>query len=110
MSKNQAELLTSRLKEWNLTYLGLRTSYFRKRNEDLVTYFTDVNNLTYCSNIEGFFSVFDMEHNYVNWRLFIDSSKRSLKAVLPEHSVHLKGTYERMVILLNALNYNNYKW
>jgi hypothetical protein len=62
-----------------------------------------------------------MEHRPDEWRLFIDSSKRSLKAVLLHngntlpsvpvgHSVHLKETYENMVILLNALKYEQYNW
>ena len=36
----------------------------------------------YCSNINGFMSTFKVQHIAENWRLFIDSSKRSIKAVL----------------------------
>ncbi|GFO30098.1 hypothetical protein PoB_005660300 [Plakobranchus ocellatus] len=54
------------------------------------------------------------------WRLFIDSSKRSVKAVLLHngnkysrvpvgHSVHLTENYENMKILLNAIKYSEYQ-
>ncbi|GFU88997.1 uncharacterized protein TNCV_2894451 [Trichonephila clavipes] len=55
------------------------------------------------------------------WRLFIHSSKRSLKAVLLHkgnryasvpvgHSVHLKECYENLEFILNKLSYSNHKW
>ena len=55
------------------------------------------------------------------WRLFIDSSKRSLKAVLLHignkkpsipiaHSAQLKESYDSIEILLNAIHYSDYQW
>ena len=55
------------------------------------------------------------------WRLFIDSSKRSLKAVLLHignkkpsipvaHSARLKESYDCIEILLNAIHYSDYQW
>ena len=55
------------------------------------------------------------------WRLFIDSSSKSLKAVLlhngrkypslpPAHSVYLKETYENVKTVLNVLKYDQYNW
>ncbi|GFW21037.1 uncharacterized protein TNCV_2702771 [Trichonephila clavipes] len=55
------------------------------------------------------------------WRLFIDSSKRSLKAVLLHngnryasvpvgHSVHLKECYGNLDFILNKLSYSDPKW
>ncbi|GFX66024.1 uncharacterized protein TNCV_14451 [Trichonephila clavipes] len=54
------------------------------------------------------------------WRLFIDSSKRSLKAVLHNGnryasvpvgpSVHLKECYENLKFILNKLSYSDHKW
>ena len=52
------------------------------------------------------------------WRLFIDSSKRSLKVVLLHngnrfapipiaHSTKLKETYENLKIVLNKIKYSN---
>ena len=55
------------------------------------------------------------------WRLFIYSSKASLKCVLLhngnryasipiDHFVHLKETYENMNMLLMKIKYNEHKW
>ncbi|GFX99063.1 uncharacterized protein TNCV_4810131 [Trichonephila clavipes] len=55
------------------------------------------------------------------WRVFIDWSKRSLKAVLLHngnryasvpvgHSVHLKECYENLEFILNKLSYSDHKW
>jgi hypothetical protein len=54
-------------------------------------------------------------------RLFIDSSKGSLKAVLLHngskyasvpvgHSVHLKESYENLALVLIKLNYTDHRW
>jgi hypothetical protein len=57
---------------------------------------------------------FGVEYKVNEWRLFIDSSKRSLKAVLLHngnnyaslpigHSVHLKESYENLELVLTKL-------
>ena len=55
------------------------------------------------------------------WRLFLDSSKRSLKCVLHHngniygaipigHSVHLKEQYEHIKLVLDLLQYKEHNW
>ena len=64
-----------------------------------------------------------MGHDYINmeWRLFVDSSSRNLKAVLLHngnkyssipigHSVQMKETHDSMDQLLSALNYHDHGW
>ena len=62
-----------------------------------------------------------INHNALNCRLFIDSSKLRLKAALLHsgntlpsipvgHSVHNKELYEIMKILLEAIHYDKFKW
>ena len=79
------------------------------------------NKLCYCTNIPGLFTSLGLPHNPSDWRLFIDSSKRSLKGVLLHngnkypsipivHSVHLKESYDNMELLLEAIKYNEYQW
>jgi hypothetical protein len=62
-----------------------------------------------------------IDHNPLDWQLFIDSSKLSLKAVLLHngntlpsipvgHSVHNKESYENMKILMEAIIYDKDKW
>ena len=40
------------------------------------------NNVRYCSNIDGLFEALESEQRFNEWRLLIDLSKASLKAVL----------------------------
>jgi hypothetical protein len=74
-----------------------------------------------CTDIEGLMQTFSINHNPLDWRLFIDSSKLSLKAVLLHngntvpsipvgHSLHNKESYENVKILLEAINYDKFKW
>ena len=79
LSKQQSELLASRLKQWNLVQEDVRITSFRNRNnKDLASFFYMGNKLCYCTNIPGLFTSLGLPHNPSDWRLFIDSSKRSL--------------------------------
>ena len=121
LSKQQSELLASRLQQWNLVHPDVRISTFRKRNADLMKFFKYENELCSCTDVDGLLVALNLHHDASEWRLFIDSSKRSLKAVLLHngnqlpsipvaHSVHLKETYDSMVILLQAINYSKHQW
>ena len=101
LSKQQSELLASRLKQWNLVQEDVRITSFRNRNKDLASFFDMENKLCYCTNIPGLFTSLGLANNPSDWRLFIDSSKWSLKGVLLHnrneypsspiaHSVHPK--------------------
>jgi len=52
--------------------------FFRNRQD----FYSEENDLLYCNNICAVMDVLDHEHKTTEWRLFIDSSKTSLKAVL----------------------------
>jgi hypothetical protein len=63
---------------------------------------------------------FNINHNPLDWQLFTDSSV-SLKAVLLHngntlpsittgHSVHNEESYEKKKILMEAINYDKFKW
>ena len=114
LSKQLSELLVSRLKPWNLVKEDVRITSFRNRNKDLASFFDMGKRLCYCTNIPGFFTSLSLPHNPSDWRLFIDSSKRSLKGVLLHngnkypwipiaHSVHLKESYDNMELLVEAI-------
>ena len=94
---------------------------YRKRLEDLVQFLKMERCLAVCTDIDGLIQTLNINHNSLDWRLFIDSSKLSLKAVLLHngntlpsipagHSVHKKESYENMKILMEAINYDKLKW
>jgi hypothetical protein len=69
----------------------------------------------YCCNIPGLTQKYGVEYKVNEWRLFIDSSKRSLKAVLLHNgnnyaslpigqSVHLKESYENLELVLTKMD------
>ena len=121
LSKQQSELLASRLEQWNLVQEDVRITSFRNWNKDLASFFDIENKLCYCTNIPGLFTSLGLPHNPSDWRLFIDSFKQSLKGVLlhnrnkypsipTAHSVHLKESFDNMELLLEAIKYREYQW
>ena len=77
------------------------------------------NAIWFCNNVSGLFYSIGIPCIRSEWRLFIDSSSKSLKAVLIHngnkypslplaHSVHLKETYEKVKTVLNVLKYDQY--
>ena len=72
--------------------------------------------LVVCTDIDGLMQTLNINHNPLDWRLFIDSSKLSLKAVLlhncnTPHSIPVghsmyNESYENTNILMDAINYD----
>ena len=121
LSKQQSDLLATRFKQWNLVQEDVRITSFRNRNKDLASFFDMENKLCYCTNIPPLFTSLGLPHNPSDWRLFINSSKRSFKGVLLHngnkypsipiaHSVHLKESYDNMGLLLEAIKYSENQW
>ena len=107
LTKNQSELLASRLQGWNLLNADAKVTYFRKRTADLTHLFTMSGELCYCNDIPVLFTKFGIEHDAHEWRLFIDASKYSIKAVLLHngnvhpsvpvaYSVTMRETYQNL--------------
>lgn len=81
----------------------------------------DENSVVYCSNVKGLVDELKLDtYKDDEWRLFIDSSTRSLKAVLLHignilapipiaHSTKLKETYENLGIVLDQIKYSDLK-
>jgi hypothetical protein len=82
LPKSKAELLGSRLQQWNILEENVRISVYRKRHEGLVQFFKMERGLVACNDIDGVMQTLNINHNPLDWRLFIYSSKLSLKAVL----------------------------
>ena len=105
LPKESAELLASRLQENRMLKPGTSVSFYRNREAELRKYFHSDGQLVYCTDVEGLLLFMGLPaYDSRDWRLFIDSSKRSLKCVLLHngnkyasvpigHSVKLKEEY-----------------
>ena len=72
--------------EWNLLAPSCKISKPRKRQATFANFYAmssdfDHPLLCYCTDIQGLFQEIGIAYSASDWRLFIDSSKRSLKAV-----------------------------
>jgi hypothetical protein len=109
------------LKEKNLLAGGTSMYWCRSREQEFTSYFSQDGDLVYCCNIPGLMQKFGVEFKVNERRLFIDSSKRNLKAVLLHngnhyaslpigHSVHLKESYENLELVLTKTGYTAHDW
>ena len=122
LSKKSAELLASRLSEKNLLQKGTKVSFYRNRDSEFVPFFSEVDGLVFCHNIPGLLAKLGVnDYNPEEWRLFIDSSKYSLKVVLLHngnvlgsipvaHSTKLKETYDAVKLVLLKIKYDEHSW
>ena len=121
LSTDSAELLASRLKE-KLISDSARISFFRDRHQEYPRFFSTVEDLVYCADIAQLLLKLGVpEYEPRGWRLFIDSSKRSLKCVLLHngnqfasvpiaHSTTLKEKDEAVKYVLEKIGYYQHKW
>lgn len=121
LGKEQAQLLGSRLQEWKLLDKNTRISIYKRRHENLSIFYEVKDDFCFCNNIDALMQELGFNHNPKEWRLFIDSSKTSLKAVLLHngnkrpsiplaHSTTSKETYQSMSTILNLVQYKRYLW
>ena len=121
LTKSGAELLTSRLNEWNLLGDDCKSIAYRKRHLEFSVCFDVIEDLCYCKDVEGLFRAVGIDHDPTQWQLFIDSSTKSLKAVLLHngkiypsiplaYSLQMKEDYENVKQLLIKINYAQFKW
>jgi len=86
LSKDSSEYLVAELKKRRLVENGTKSSVYRYREKRFQKYFEkdEKNSLVYCSNIQGLKPKLKNElkpntYKPEEWRLFVDSSNRSLK-------------------------------
>ena len=100
---------------------GIKVTFYRKRSKDLSSLFSADGQLCYCNNISGLFESIGINYDSNDWRLFVDSSKESMKAVLLHngnvlpfvpvaYSTTLKENYITFQLILNRINYNTNRW
>ena len=121
LSKENAQLLGSRLSENNLLSKETTFFWYRSREKNFRKFFAKDNSLVYCCDINGLIEALGVPYHSNEWRLFIDSSSRSLKAVLLNignkmasvpigYSVQLTESYHDMEVLINAIKYSDHNW
>ena len=123
LTKSNAELLVSRLKQWDLLDNGVRNADDFPEEEALrfSRFFCLQNELCYCYGVRGLFQAIGIPCNTNDWRLFVDSSSSSLKVVLLHntnqcpsipltHSIVMKENYQNVKALLDALSYAQFEW
>ena len=121
LSKESSELLASRLKEKNVLQTGTKITFYRRREKDLLPFFTKDNNVVFCNDIGNLKKIGLSEYNPSEWRLFIDSSKHSLKCVLLNngnrygsipvgHATRMKEEYKAISLVLEKINYQEHPW
>ena len=126
LTKAKAEILFSRLKEWNLLAPSCKISKPRRRHVTVANFCAMPSDFDhplhcYCTDIQGLFQKIGIAYSASDWRLFIDSSKQNLKAVLLRngnvypsismaHSVQIKKNRESVKILLELTQYNDHNW
>ena len=120
LSKTDAEILGSRLKQWSLLAPDTTVTLFRSQNK-FQSFYEQSDQISFCSNITGLFNEFKHAYRPKDWLLFIDGSNSSLKAVLLHHenlyrsipvayAPKTKETYEVFKKLLCCLRYNENDW
>lgn len=71
LPKSKAELLGSRLQQWNLLEDDVSICVFRKRHKGLAPFFDMENYLVFCNNI-SLLAALNINYKPEEWRLFID--------------------------------------
>ncbi|GBP16804.1 hypothetical protein EVAR_13190_1 [Eumeta japonica] len=112
----EAEILTSRLKQWNFLKKNVNINDQRKRHEIFSAFFTKEDGLCYRNDVKGLYETIGIPCVPSKWCLFIDSSTKSLKAGLLHngnkfpslplaHSIMLKENYKSFKMVLQNLQY-----
>ncbi|XP_071524154.1 uncharacterized protein [Panulirus ornatus] len=104
LTKSKAKLLMSRLKQWNLLDEGMQIANHRKRNLGFSSFLTHQNGLCFCHNVTNLCEAIGIACNPNKRRLFIDSSSRSLRAVLSPDSHGAPQDFA------GCLKYDEYSW
>ena len=112
--------MASCLGEHGILVAGTKIAFYRDKDDLLIRFFTMEDDFVYCNNIQGLLSEMGLpEYNPDEWRLFIDSSKRSLKCVLLHngnkfacvpigHSMIVKEHYLYVKIVLQKVRYSEH--
>lgn len=123
LSQLDSQFLTTFLKQMKMTEAGVNPSAYRQRQAELKLFYTlnETNTFTYCNDIEGLVNKIGMKYDATEWRLFIDGSTTSLKAVLLHvtnkkpsiplaYGIGMQECYETLKDITTKINYFAHEW
>ena len=95
--------------------------FYHGHHEEFKDFFSQEDDDVFCNDVCSIMEVLGHKYNPDQWHLFIDSSKVSLKVVLPHngnrfpsvplaHAANMKELYESMKLLLGKIRYDKFKW
>lgn len=82
LSKTKTEVAASILRDHNLLDKSVLITSTRHRSHALQCFYTMEDNFVFCNNVSGLMEALNITYEISEWRLFIDSSKASLKFAL----------------------------
>ena len=94
--------------------------FYHGRHEEFKDLFSQEDGVVFCNDVCSIMEVLGHGYNPDQWRLFIDSSKVSLKMVLLHsknrfpsvplaHAASMKESYESMKLLLGKIKYDEFQ-
>ena len=97
----------------------MKITLYRKRKEDLLALFSMKDDLCFCNEITELFELLVVPYDKTNWRLFIETSKDSIKAVLLHngntlpsvpiaYSTTMKKSYENLKVVLTTIQHDDH--
>lgn len=123
LSQNRQIILGQHLKAVNILAPEVRVFGAYGRQKDFMQFFerNEANNFAFCTDIRGLMEKMGHRYEANEWRLFIDSSKSSLKAILLYNdntknpvpialSTDTRENHESMKKILDKIEYNEHLW
>jgi len=101
---------------------GVKFSWYRNREKEFRKYYAQKDQLVFCRDIRNLLHQLGKKKYDPNtWLLYIDSSKRSLKAILLHNSnvlasiplalsTKLSESYETLKLVLEKIKYHEHEW
>jgi hypothetical protein len=95
--------------------------FFQNRHNEFKEIFSQENDLVLWNDVCSVVEASEIQRDPSEWRLFIDSSKVSLKVVLAHngnkfpsvslaHAANMTEYYENMKLLLEKIQHEKYNW
>jgi len=109
------------LKGCNLLRQDTRVCFYRGCHEDFKAFLSQEDGVMFYNDVSSVMEVLGHEYSPDHWRLFIVSSKASLKVVVLHnknsfpsvplaHAANMKESYESIKLLLGKITYDEFKW